>query len=331
MKPWVECSSFDLQLDKPANERYTAVPDEAVQRALALLGKIAEGFTPRLAPLADVISARTDKRFQEQIEGLADRLGIDWRSLLLANISYDLEIMRLGCSTCAIPTPDGPILARNLDWDFTDLLSRGSYLTRYLDGTELKYITAGWAGTVGVVTGMSAKGFALALNYVMCPEKVDMQKGYPVLLFLRRVMEDANSFEEAVEMVSTETLMAPGLITIVGTENAQRVCVERSPSKSAQRWGEEGKSLCATNDYCSLFDGQNFDGFSDGRFEGLCDLTKEMSGDTEVEDETILSILTNPRVIQLNTAQHVIARPYAQTIRVWYPSRFAELAYQGEA
>ncbi len=220
-------------------------------------------------------------------------------------------------------------MARNLDWDFERLLARGSYLTRYLEAGKLKYAAAGWAGCVGVVTGLSGSGFALALNYVMSPEKVNLGKGYPVLLFLRRVLEDAKSFDEAVEMISTEILTASGLITVVGTDNSQRVCVERSPTTSAQRWGTPGNPLCATNNYIDLFEGQSFDGFFDNRWQGLTDLTSKMDGSGEIGDEEILSILANSRVIQSNTAQHVIARPYEQSMRVWIPSKFALPIEQG--
>lgn len=322
MVHWTECSSFDLILEKPASERFRDIPDLAIKRALSILTVMSGKSSPSHYPIAHMIAEKTGKRFQDEVEALGSKLGISWEAILLANVSYDLEVMLMGCSTAAIPTPEGPVLARNLDWDFQDFLGRGSYLMRYMRKGKPEYMSAGWAGAVGAVTGMSPKGFSLALNCVIGPEKVDITQGYPVLLFLRRVLEDAGSFEEAVTMVSTEHLMAPGLITIVGTNNDQRVCVERSQTSHFQRWAEPEKVLCTTNNYIKLFDGKDFADMLDGRLDAMKDLTKHMDGHSDVEDETILSILTNPDVIQENTAQHVISRPSTQTMKVWCPSKF---------
>ena len=113
---------------------------------------------------------------------------------MLANISYDLVLAYFGCSTVALPTPSGPVVARNMDWWPEDILAQCSYLIRCFRGSTFHFANAGWPGAIGVVTGLSARGFAVVLNAVLSPEGI-CKTGYPVLLHLRRVLEDAPSFE----------------------------------------------------------------------------------------------------------------------------------------
>ncbi|MFM9960453.1 MAG: hypothetical protein ACKV2Q_04425 [Planctomycetaceae bacterium] len=69
-------------------------------------------------------------------------------------------------------------------------------MIRFTRGGELAFANAGWPGAVGIVSGLSARGFAVALNAVGGGS--DML-GYPVLLHLRRVIEEAPDFDGAVD------------------------------------------------------------------------------------------------------------------------------------
>ena len=139
-----------------------------------------------------------------------------------------------------------------MDWWPEDVLARASCVVRFERQGEMQFCTAGWPGAVGVVTGLSARGFAVALNAVMGPERFS-RIGYPVLLHLRRVVEDARDFADALRMLARQRLIAPALFTLVGTANDERVVIERSPRRHALRWAEGDAPLVATNDYRTLF------------------------------------------------------------------------------
>jgi hypothetical protein len=206
---------------------------------------------------------------------------------------------------------------------------------------------AGWPGAVGVVTGMAAerqranqqygsRGIAVALNAVSGPEGVRWS-GYPVLLFIRRVLEDARDFAEAVDMFRTQTLTSSCLLTVVGTENNERVVIERSPTKSAIRSADGTGPLIATNDYRKLFtpaasDENELYRTTCERYDNLQRLfatgaqpaerpSNTDHGERDLDDEEILYRLSDPGVIQEITAQHVVMRPREGTIRMYVPRR----------
>lgn len=322
MFTWSERPIVQVDLDAPPAKRLSALLDDVVAPAKRLLQDVVGQIPSTARPLADAVRLRTAGRFQEEAVAVADRLGSDWRSIMLANISYDLTIAVLGCSTMAAATSKGPVLARNLDWWPEDLLARGTFQFRHVQSGSVRYVTAGWAGALGVVTGMSARGFAVALNAVTGPEGVD-PSGYPVLLHLRRVVEDAGDFDEAVTMLTETPLAAPALFTVVGTRNDQRVVIERSPRRHAHRRPDGDEPLLATNDYRSLFRPESHDTLeiyrtTCARYEAMGALCARMK---DPDDDALLYVLTEPRVLAGITAQHVIFRPRDGWARVLVPHR----------
>jgi hypothetical protein len=249
---WTERPTIDLDLSVAAMERYGALPDHAVAHCQELLAAISTMIPPNYRILADGVRMRTGSRFHEDACALAKRHGVDWRDVMLANVSYDLFLASLGCSTIVFPTPSGPVIARNMDWAPEALLARASYLVRCNHKGEFRFAHAAWPASIGVVTGLSAKGFAVVLNAVSSPEGAKLT-GYPVLLFLRRVLEEAADFRSALKMISEEPLAMSGLITLAGSNNDERVVIERSPRLHALRWAEPGKALVTTNHYRKLY------------------------------------------------------------------------------
>ncbi|QDU98167.1 C45 family autoproteolytic acyltransferase/hydolase [Lignipirellula cremea] len=324
--PWIDCPSLEIDHRLPPLRRFSDAPPEAIRRGRELLQSVMTDV-PEMARLAiPLVQQRTGDRFQKEIEGLARTFDVDWRDLLIANISYDLTIGSLGCSTIALATAEGPVVARNMDWWPEDLLARASCLIRVSQGNELLFANAGWPGSIGAVTGLSGNGFAVVLNAVMSPEGARTD-GYPVMLYLRTVLEDASGFDEALQMLQNETLAASALITLVGSENDQRVVIERSPTQQALRWATDGQPLAATNDYRKLYrttthaSSEIFE-TTCSRYDALLRFFANQSNDRPVSDEQLLYLLTDPNVLAGITAQHIIMRPAQQSIRLLAPRRF---------
>src|SRR2546421_1162934 len=213
MVPWIEPRTLELDLALPTEQLCSSLPEEAILAGRRLLAGVLREIPAKARLLAHWARLRTANRFQREAAAMARCTGADWRDIMLANISYDLALAYLGCSTIALPTRDGPVVARNMDWWPEDLLAQCSYLLRYCRGKDFQFAHAGWPGSIGVVTGLSARGFAVVLNAVRAPEPVS-KIGYPVLLHLRRVLEDARDFDEALRLLSEQRLAAPALFTL---------------------------------------------------------------------------------------------------------------------
>ena len=330
MLPWVERPTLQLDLALAPDQRYAHVPAEAVRSGKTLLAAIMREIPASAKLLADLVRLRTANRFHADAVGLARHVGADWREIVLATISYDLLLSSLGCSTVALPTPRGPVLARNMDWWPEDLLAQASYLVHCRRGNDFVFANAGWPGSIGIVSGLSARGFGLVLNAVLSPDPPS-KLGYPVLLHLRRVLEDARDFSDAVRMVANTHLPVGGLITLVGTENNQRVVVERTPKRHALRWPKGDEPLVVTNDYRLLARPENCTELETcrttcSRYDACREFFGSHTADRDVNDTELLFRLSDPRVIQTITAQHVILRPRERSARLFVPRRLVESA-----
>lgn len=323
--PWVECPTIDVDLDTKLGRRFQGMPESVVTLGRDLLTAVMQEIPQDARYLADAVRLRTANRFHQEMVALSRLVGSDWRDLMLANISYDLALAIFGCSTVALATSEGPVVARNMDWWPERVLARSSCLVRFLQNDQVRFANAGWPGAVGVVTGLSGRGFTVVLNAVMAPDEGVNKTGYPVLLHLRRVLEDAQSFHEALHMLSQQRLATSALITLVGSENAERVVVERSPTKCALRWAkDDSTALITTNDYRLLYRPETHPSLeiyrtTCNRYDYLSDFFANHQSTQPVEDAKLLYALTDDKVMQTITAQHILMRPRTGDVKMYAP------------
>jgi Acyl-coenzyme A:6-aminopenicillanic acid acyl-transferase len=324
MPPWVERPTITIDLARVRRGEPADLPPAAVASAKVLLDEVMATVPRKARLLAYWAAVRTRNRFWREFKAAARVVGADSRDIALANLSYDLVVGALGCSTVVLPTPDGPVVARNMDWWPEESLARASYLIRCFEGTDWKFTSAGFPGAVGVVTGLSSRGFAVILNAVTTPEPV-CKTGYPVLLHLRRVLEDAVDFADALNLLSKQRLTTSALFTLVGSTNDQRVVIERAARRYALRWGKPNEPLITTNNYLLLDvppaerDDWHLSRTSCGRFGRLCQLSGRRSANEPIADEELLYWLSDDEVRQEITAQHVLIRPSRGEMRLFVP------------
>ena len=146
-----------------------------------------------------------------RIEPATHALGADPIDLVLCTLSYDLLMGLYGCSTMVLATEDCPVAARNMDWSPTDLIARGEDCVVSTRAHGLGATPGDLRRPApGVVTGLSHRGFCTCvLNAVGC-DRLD-PAGCPVLLFLRDLLDQAESFDDAVRMAESTSLMSSAL------------------------------------------------------------------------------------------------------------------------
>lgn len=236
----------------------------------------------------------------ERARFAAGLVKVDPVDLLTANLCYDLlmGLSVMGCSTLALPGKDGPVLARNMDWFPAEKIAKASCLL-----TEDYGVNAGFVGMLGTVTGLSKRGFCVCLNAAFGGSNPD---GYPVMLFLRHVLDTATNYRNALEMVQSEPLMSGGIITVVGTKNDERAVVERTPTSATIRTAVGNEPLLATNHFRALTAPEVCP-----RYEHMALHAKQLPA---------LEVLTNRAVLQEITAQHVVMCPAMQRAEMFVPS-----------
>ncbi len=321
---WQECGAVEIALDR--QDGFAHIPEDAVIEVKRLLADVQANLPSTALRLAGPLHLRTMGIFRREALQIANVVGADPSLVFIANLIYDFIVSQMGCSTIALATPDGPILARNMDFFPQELLARSSRVVKYTRRGVVQFTQAGWPGAIGTVSGLSERGFAVVLNAVASKEGMN-RLGYPVLLHLRRVVEQAQDFDQALRWLSEARLMMSALFTLVGSDNQQRVVIERTPTQHQLRWPVLDEPLVTTNDYRLLGKcqaartGDQLASTSCSRFEALSGFFENHNSQQTIEDAQLLYALTDPSVIQNITAQHMIFRPRQRTVRLFVPTR----------
>jgi predicted choloylglycine hydrolase len=159
-----------------------------VQRNLAVA--IAQNFQPLL---------RSEHR--DELNALAAAAGIDPQQAMLANCFLDVGGM-MACSTLTLPgsrSPDGvPRFARNLDFPSFNVADKSSVLFVYKPADRrFGFVTVGWPGLIGALSGMNEHGLALACMEVSRQSRPPTAMPYPLLY--RTLLERCRTVDEAIE------------------------------------------------------------------------------------------------------------------------------------
>ena len=118
-------------------------------------------------------------------------------------------------SCCPDNSDAGVLHGRNLDWwTKSAILSRYTTTCNFVGGAAGEFTTIGWPGFIGAFSGIAPGRFAITLNAVLSLEPA--VPATPVVLVLRSVLEEAQSFDEALSILSAASLPSDSLLLLHG-------------------------------------------------------------------------------------------------------------------
>lgn len=167
------------------------------------------------------------------------------------NLSYDLGAFSdvcLGCTT-GIIEKDEPIQVRTLDWPLTKM----GMATRVFHFHEeaRSFVVVGAVGFVGALSGMVPGGYSVCINWLPTSGSANtafaMLKGYSPPMLLRKVLETADTYEEAVDMLKNIRLSCSVSFSVCGVKKGQACVIERTNNDSVVR----KKDTVAANHFVS--------------------------------------------------------------------------------
>ena len=322
-------AEIDVDLTLPPDRRWEALAawGEGARALLRFyvrdIGGL-ESFAPILASYRD---AFVEPEYVEEMRGVARVLDAPEEEVVLANLYYDamklvLSSNGFGCTGFAIDTPSGPLHARSLDWTTAEnLLATETLVTNFRRGNSAPlYRTVGWPGFIGCFSGLAPGRFGVTLNAVLSDDPPELAA--PIALVLRRVLETAPTYADAVAALRDTPIASDALLLVTGSRAGEMAVVERAPTRAAVRGGEAGL-VVATNDYRALPSGARAGAGGElaatacARYDRATVLARmrEPSADWCVE------ILRDPGVIMGITVQHVVMSAATGELRVALPNR----------
>ncbi|TAL34889.1 MAG: hypothetical protein EPN97_07870 [Alphaproteobacteria bacterium] len=221
---------------------------------------------PLVMRIADFFSRRWLKKsnnpYLKEIEETAKAIGKP--GIVALNLSYEI-----GCTTFAANHPNGPKLARVMDWQLPGLGE--TVVVAHQQGKAGEFYNITWPGLSGMFNGVAKDRFAAAIN--QAPERrhkggiilgriknmllLGRQKGLPPAHLLRKTFETAANYQEAKKMLSTEPVAAPVMFTLAGTKAGEGCVIERTENKAVIREMQNGKA-CVANHFETSLNGEGY-------------------------------------------------------------------------
>jgi predicted choloylglycine hydrolase len=194
----------------------------------------------------------------EEIQGITDGSegAIGYEDLLLLNsplyILYNFGNLfgLVGCSSFAAfgeATADGRLLVgRNLDWSAMSFSQKYPVVLIYEPKGKTAFVSFGYPGIVGVLTGMNSYGVMAAIHVDLSTElSLD---GVDILFGLRRVMEEAKNLAEAEQILINLPRSTGGNVVLASAGDVNASVFEFSTLHYALRRPENG-IIWETNNY----------------------------------------------------------------------------------
>jgi hypothetical protein len=164
-----------------------------------------------------------------------------YQRLVTYHALYDLALgfersPLAGCSAFAVSgaaSQDGHLLiGRNFDLD-EDAFDRDKVVARVLEDGKIPFLSVGWPGMTGVVTGLNAAHIFVSVNGARAGEP--HATGVPLPFVLRAVLEQARSLDQAVAIALALPVMVPHILLIGDGTSGETVVLERAPDYAEAR------------------------------------------------------------------------------------------------
>ena len=97
---------------------------------------------------------------------------------------------------------------------------------------RIAWAAVGWAGELGVVTGVNADGIAVAVEPARTADVRPTRSARPVALLARAVLEQADTLDAAIKLVEGTPTLGAAVFVLVDGASGKWVIVERTPGKA---------------------------------------------------------------------------------------------------
>ncbi len=277
----------------PVLETGTDFPFETLvaeeERAHRLLNLATHGAPGSALKVLDSISRRWLVKWKnphlDEIDAIAKRLGRPGAYFLSVNYEW-------ACTCRVAPSTEGNSarLIRVLDWR-TPGLGENVCAAR-VNGQAGEFVTMTWPGYTGVLQAMAPGRFSVALNQAPMPKAIGLYlmdwaahrrrvwwMPYQTSAhLLRKVCEQAETYDEAKSMLESENIAAPAIYSLAGLEPNELCVIERIEESCEVHTGAcVAANHWSTNAWTGHHRGLNSPGRSQMMSEVVADFDAEFS------------------------------------------------------
>ncbi|XP_043224540.1 acid ceramidase-like [Amphibalanus amphitrite] len=254
---------YIINLDLPPEYRYCKVMEDLGPAASHLLSIVRSEVAPIIGEntfkavekLSEIIGRKLPYPFPDEIRGIATAASMEEGDVALMNIFYEVFTV---CTSIIGRAADGTLYhGRNLDfglfmgwdmqnhtWKVAEALRPLTVTFEYQRDNRTLFRTAGFAGMVGVLTGVRPGLFSLSID-----ERFTLKPGLWYMLewafgganvqwntvITRQVLENGTDYTAVQKQLAKTPLMAP-VYFILGGNGSSEACVITRDQYKADIW-----------------------------------------------------------------------------------------------
>jgi len=173
------------------------------------------------------------KEWHDEIEMLARITNYPKELIIVGNVAYEIQ-----CTSLIVRNSENKIfMGRNLDYPGTNLMAHLSLEYAYYKNNTLLYISATQFGNVGINNAIVPGKFTVSIN----KRKRNANKLFDLIRiafgyhdpgrYLRLVMEQANSYNEALNMLQSGSIASSVYYIISGVKDFESAIIARDYNK----------------------------------------------------------------------------------------------------
>lgn len=184
-----------------------------------------------------------------------DYIGSPYDRQLNYHAAHDLghamqEYMLVGCSSFAAWGSESDdstlVIGRNFDFWVGDDFAKNKVVTIMEPDKGYKFLSVGWAGMSGVLSGMNEKGLTITMNAAKSSPPVRSKT--PISIIAREILQYASNIEEAYIIASKrDAFVSESLLIGSGLENRAAI-IEKSPDNT-RLFTTQGELIISTNHF----------------------------------------------------------------------------------
>jgi hypothetical protein len=216
---------YKVSLDLSPEHRWTEVVLDNISRLTRVMDEL-----DRLIPsgwisygVESIMAAATYMNivyYSAELRAISTITKIPLGKLVMLQLYYELNAH---CTSIVTNSKQGACLTRTMDWELP-LLKQLTIEVEFMKGGRQVFVATTWVGCVGIFTGMKPGAFAVSLNYRRTNDSVALNVAktilyaWPTSFLIREVLTSAQSYEEAVSVLSNSKIIAPCYFIIASAD-----------------------------------------------------------------------------------------------------------------
>ena len=186
-----------------------------------------------------------------------DAIGTPYERQLNYHAAHDIghtmqQYMLVGCSSFGAwgdkSATNKMIIGRNFDFYVGDNFAKNKIITFAMPEKGYRYASMGWAGMIGVLSGINQKGLTVTIN--AAKGAIPTSAAMPISILTREILQYASTINEAFEIAKLRETFVSESIFVGSAKDSIVGIIEKTPESTAL-YVSNGNSIICTNHFQS--------------------------------------------------------------------------------